>query len=107
MNCLPREIVTGRHMEFKKHYKVLFGSYVVAHENPTVKNSMDPRTHKWIVILPKNKYTSDPEEFMLRHRKSTKKEEYHPCISTRPINKKSEQLVQEVKNINMEGNYSY
>ena len=72
-----------------------------AHNNQTVTNSMNPSTHRFIVIVPKKIYISDPEGFMFRHRDSTTEEEYHLYVSTRTSNKKSEQLVQDVKKISI------
>jgi hypothetical protein len=40
----PREIVLGRKLNFKKHCKATFGSYVKAHNDPTITNTMRPRT---------------------------------------------------------------
>ncbi len=38
----PREIVLGRKLDFKKHCKTTFGSYVEAHNDPTITNTMHP-----------------------------------------------------------------
>ncbi len=38
----PREIVLSRKLDFKKHCKTTFGSYVEAHDNPTITNTMRP-----------------------------------------------------------------
>ena len=50
MRYFPREIVMGLHMEFKKHCKAVFGSYVEAHENLTVTNNMNPMIHEFITL---------------------------------------------------------
>ena len=42
----PREIFTGRHLDFKKHCKIVSGSYVEAHDEPNITNNMNPRNHK-------------------------------------------------------------
>jgi hypothetical protein len=36
----PHEIVLGCEIDFKKHCKATFGSYVEAHDNPTISNTM-------------------------------------------------------------------
>ena len=46
------EIGTGWHKEFKTHCKVVFGSYVEAHEYPNITNNMIPRNHKCITLGP-------------------------------------------------------
>jgi hypothetical protein len=38
----PWEIVLGRKLNFEKHCKTTFGSYVKAHDNPTITNTMRP-----------------------------------------------------------------
>ena len=40
----PQEIMTCRKLNWKKHCKALFGSYVEAHEDPEVTNGMKGRT---------------------------------------------------------------
>ncbi len=40
----PREIVLGHKINFEKHCKATFSSYVEAHKDPTIMNTMRPRT---------------------------------------------------------------
>ncbi len=40
----PREIVLGRKLDFDKHCKATFGSYIEAHKDPTITNTMRSRT---------------------------------------------------------------
>jgi hypothetical protein len=46
----PWEIVLGRELNFKKHCKTTFGSYVKAHNNATITNTMRPRTFLGIFL---------------------------------------------------------
>ena len=39
-------------MDFKKHFRVVFGSYVEAHDDPNITNSMAPSTHEFIALRP-------------------------------------------------------
>ena len=39
-------------MGFKKHRKVVFGSYVEAHEEPNITKKKNPRTHECITLGP-------------------------------------------------------
>jgi hypothetical protein len=48
----PREIVLGRKIDFKKHCKATFGSYVEARNDPTITNTMRPRTFPGIFLCP-------------------------------------------------------
>jgi hypothetical protein len=48
----PREIVLGRKLDFKKHCKITFGSYVEAHNDPTITNTMRPRMFPGIFLGP-------------------------------------------------------
>ncbi len=38
--------------DFKKHYRVLFGSYCKVHDEPDPSNTMEPRTHEAIALGP-------------------------------------------------------
>ena len=40
--CFPREIFTGREVDFNKHCKVVFGSYEEANKYVTGTNNMNP-----------------------------------------------------------------
>jgi hypothetical protein len=46
----PREIVLGRKLDFEKHCKTPFGSYVKAHNDPTITNTMHPLTFPGIFL---------------------------------------------------------
>ncbi len=46
----PREIILGCKIDFEKHCKATFGSYVKAHNNPTITNSMHPHTFPGIFL---------------------------------------------------------
>ena len=48
----PREIVTGLHLDFKKHCRARFGSYVEASQDPDITNTMNDRTAPCIVLGP-------------------------------------------------------
>jgi hypothetical protein len=37
-------IVHGRGIDYEKHCKYAFGSYMQAHDDPKIKNSNSPRT---------------------------------------------------------------
>ena len=47
-----RDIFTGSHPDFNRHCKVLFGSYLEAHDDPMVAKNMTPRTHSCISLGP-------------------------------------------------------
>jgi hypothetical protein len=46
----PRKIVLGRELDFDKHCKATFGSYVEAHEDPTITNTMRSCTFPGIFL---------------------------------------------------------
>jgi hypothetical protein len=46
----PWEIVLGRKINFKKHCKATFSSYAKAHNDPTITNTMRPRTFPRIFL---------------------------------------------------------
>jgi hypothetical protein len=48
----PREIVTGMKMDYQKHCKARFGSYVEASVDPTITNTLQARTTPCIVLGP-------------------------------------------------------
>jgi hypothetical protein len=48
----PREIVLCRKIDFKKHCEATFSSYVKAHDDPTITNTMCPRTFPGIFLGP-------------------------------------------------------
>jgi hypothetical protein len=48
----PWEIILGRELDFEKHCKTTFGSNVEAHDNPTITNTMRPRTFPGIFLGP-------------------------------------------------------
>ena len=48
----PRELILRLKVDYKKHCKVLFGSYYEVHHEPEPSNSMKPRTHPAIALGP-------------------------------------------------------
>jgi hypothetical protein len=48
----PRKIVLGRELDFNKHCKATFGSYVEAHEDPTITKTMCSCTFPGIFLGP-------------------------------------------------------
>jgi hypothetical protein len=48
----PREIVLGCELDFDKHCKATFGSYVEAHKDPTITNTMRSHTFPGIFLGP-------------------------------------------------------
>ena len=48
----PREIVLSRKLNFDKHCKATFSSYVEAHKDPTITNTMRSRTFPGIFLGP-------------------------------------------------------
>ena len=51
-NISPREIVSRKKINFIKHCKALFGSYVEASEDADITNEMKPRTCECIALGP-------------------------------------------------------
>ena len=48
----PREIITVREVDFNKHRKAVFGSYVESRTVVTAKNSMKTLTYTYIALIP-------------------------------------------------------
>ena len=48
----PREIATGHHPKFKSYRKVVFGSYVEAHNYQNITNRINPRNQRCIAFRP-------------------------------------------------------
>jgi hypothetical protein len=48
----PWEIVLGHELDFDKHCKATFGSYVEAHKDPTITNTMRSCTFSAIFLGP-------------------------------------------------------
>ena len=48
----PRELVTGREMDYTKHCKSIFGAYVESSKYDVVSNNTKPRTHECITLVP-------------------------------------------------------
>ena len=42
--CSPRELISQQKLDAKKWCKLMFGEYVIVHEENTITNSMKPRT---------------------------------------------------------------
>ena len=51
-NLSPRELVLRQKADFKKHCRVLFGSYCEVHDEPDPTNSTEPRTSEGIALGP-------------------------------------------------------
>ena len=51
-NLSPRELVLRQKADFKKHCRVLFGSYCEVHDEPDPTNSMESRTSEGIALGP-------------------------------------------------------
>jgi hypothetical protein len=49
-NLSPRYLFTGKHLDYHKHVRLEFGSYVQTHEEHT--NGMEPRTTGAICLSP-------------------------------------------------------
>ena len=41
---LPREIITGLRLDYKKHCRARFGAYVEASQDPDISNTLNDRT---------------------------------------------------------------
>ena len=54
-----KEIVTGQHLDFKNHYRVVFWSYVEAHYYPNISNNMASRTDEFLCTKTHWKHTRD------------------------------------------------
>jgi hypothetical protein len=48
----PRELLVRWKLDYKKHCRVLPGTYCKAHNKPVPSNTMTPRTHKCIACEP-------------------------------------------------------
>lgn len=48
----PRELITRRKLDAKLHCKTVFGSYCEVHDEPTLSNTMQRRTHPAISLGP-------------------------------------------------------
>jgi hypothetical protein len=46
----PWEIILGRKLDFEKHCKTTFGSYIKAHDDPITTNTMHPQTFPGIFL---------------------------------------------------------
>ena len=42
--------MTVQHLDFKKHFRVVYGLYVEDHDDPNRTNNMSPRTHECIAL---------------------------------------------------------
>jgi hypothetical protein len=62
---LPRAIVVRTNLDWKKHCKIPFGTYVEAHDEPDVTNSMIPRTHECIALGPTENFNGTHKFFCL------------------------------------------
>ena len=60
------EIVTDWNLDFKNHYRVVFGSYVEAHDNPSITNNINTITHKCIELGPTGNLQGTHKVFCLK-----------------------------------------
>jgi hypothetical protein len=64
----PRAIDVRTNLDWKKHCKIPFGTYVEAHDEPDVTNSMIPRTHECIALGPTGNFNGNHKLFCLNTR---------------------------------------
>lgn len=72
----PRELLTGRKLDYKRDLRVGFGDYVQAYDPAVVKNSFQPRTHGCIVLSPLNNTQGTMYMLSLRSGKVVKRDQY-------------------------------
>ena len=61
----PREIVTQRQLSYETHCKAVFGSYVEAHDDHVITNTMKPRTRACIALGPSGNIQGTQKVFEL------------------------------------------
>jgi hypothetical protein len=61
----PRAIVVRTNLDYKKHCRIIFGSYVEAHDKPDATNSMIPRTHECIALGPTRNFNGTHKFFCI------------------------------------------
>ena len=62
----PREIVTQRRVDFKKHCQTEFGAYVEAHDDPEITNTTTERTREAIALGPTGNIQGTQKVFCLK-----------------------------------------
>ena len=66
----------------KKNHRVVFGSYVEAHDDPNITNNMAPRTHKCIAIRPTGNIQRTQKVFFLNSGRVSKRIKITPTIAS-------------------------
>jgi hypothetical protein len=61
----PRAIVVRTNLNYKKHCRIIFGSYVEAHDEPDATNTMIPRTHECIALGPTGNFNGTHKFFCI------------------------------------------
>ena len=72
----PRELLTGRKLDYKRDLRYCFGDYVQAYDPAVVKNSLDPRTHGCIVLAPTNNVQGTAFMLSLRSGRIVRRDQY-------------------------------
>ena len=80
----PKQIVTGRHIYFKNNQRVVFRSYVEAHNDPKITNNMAPRTHECIALGTTRNIQVTHKVFFYEFKKSFEEKKNHPHDSLIP-----------------------
>jgi hypothetical protein len=69
----PREIVTGTKMDYSKHCKALWGSYVEASKDADITNTLKQRTYPCIVLGPTGNFQGSVKCFNLETKQVIKR----------------------------------
>ena len=93
VNYSPKEIVTGKHLDFKKQCNVVFGSYVEAYYETTTTNNMDPITHDSIALTPIRNLQVTQKFFCLYTGRVLKRRSIIPVVAPYQIIRKVNDLV--------------
>jgi hypothetical protein len=72
----PREIVLKHKLDFKIHCRAQFGEYCEAHDEPSITNSMTPRTSPAIVLGPTGNLQGTYKLFSLNTFKKIKRRKF-------------------------------
>ncbi len=79
LSCfLPRELLVGWKLDYKKHCRVLPGSYCKVHDKPSLSNTMVPCTHKAIALGPTGNLQGSVKFYCLKTRRVLKCWEFTP-----------------------------
>ena len=73
----PRDIVTGRRVEYKKHCQVLFGTYVQAVEDADITNNMKLWSRDYIALGPSGNLRGSQKVFCLNTGQGLKRRTIH------------------------------